>query len=95
VSAVNWSEVVQVAARRDADVVGLGDAIAAEGARVVPFTTDHAASAAALWPRTRAAGLSLADRACLALAGSYGVPALTADRAWHGADAGVAVVVVP
>jgi predicted nucleic acid-binding protein len=33
VSAVNWSEVVQVAVRRGADVVGLGDAIAAERPR--------------------------------------------------------------
>ena len=94
VSAVNWSEVVQVAARRNADVVGIGDAIAAEGTVVVPFTAAHAESAAALWPGTRAAGLSLADRACLALARRYGVPALTADRAWGDVEAGVEVVVV-
>jgi ribonuclease VapC len=94
VSAVNWSEVVQVAARRDADVVGLDDAIAAEGAAIVPFTAVHAEWAAALWPRTRAAGLSLPDRACLALATWYGVPALTADRAWGDVDTGVEVVVV-
>ena len=94
VSAVNWSEVVQVAARRGADVVGLGDAIAAEGTVVVPFTAEHAESAAELWPRTRAAGLSLADRACLALARHHGVPALTADRAWGDVQVGVEVVVV-
>lgn len=94
VSAVNWSEVVQVAARRGADVVGLGDAIAAEGMVVVPFTADHAESAAEVWPRMRAAGLSLADRACLALALRYGVPAFTADRAWGDVEVGVEVVVV-
>ena len=94
VSAVNWSEVVQVAARRNADVVGIGDAIAAEGTVVVPFTAAHAESTAALWPGTRAAGLSLADRACLVLARRYGVPALTADRAWGDVEAGVEVVVV-
>jgi ribonuclease VapC len=94
VSAVNWSEVVQVAARRDADVMGLGDAIAAEGAVVVPFTAALAEVAATLWPRTHAAGLSLGDRACLALARRYGVPALTADRAWGQVEAGVEVVVV-
>ena len=94
VSAVNWSEVVQVAARRGADVVGLGDAIAAEGMVVVPFTADHAESAAEVWPRMRAAGLSLADRACLALALRYGVPAITADRAWGDLEVGVEVVVV-
>ena len=94
VSAVNWSEVVQVAARREADVVGLVDALAAEGMVVVPFTAAHAEAVAALGPATRAAGLSLADRACLAVARSYGVPALTADRAWGGVEAGVEVVLV-
>jgi ribonuclease VapC len=94
VSAVNWSEVVQVAARRGADVIGLGDAIAAEGAVVVPFTAAHAEDAAALWRRTRAVGLSLADRACLALAQRCGVPVFTADRAWGDVEVGVEVVVV-
>lgn len=40
-------------------------------------------------PRTRGLGLSLADRACLALAIRLAVPAFTADRMW--ADAGVEV----
>lgn len=35
-----------------------------------------------LVPATRGAGLSLGDRACLALARRLGVPALTADRHW-------------
>lgn len=94
VSAVNWSEVLQVASRRGADVVGLDDAIAAEGALVIAFTSADAESAAALWPRTRTAGLSLADRACLALAQRYGVPALTADRAWRDLEVGVEIAVV-
>ena len=34
----------------------------------VTFSEDHAAQAAMLWPLIRGAGLSLADRACLALA---------------------------
>lgn len=50
----------------------------------------HAEIAAALLPVTRAAGLSLGDRLCLALALDLGAPALTCDRAWgrvsHGAD---------
>jgi PIN domain nuclease of toxin-antitoxin system len=48
----------------------------------VAFDDVHAAEVAALWPRTRRAGLSLADRACLALAIDRGLPVLTADRAW-------------
>jgi ribonuclease VapC len=33
-------------------------------------------------PKTRSAGLSLGDRACLALAVRLGTKALTADRSW-------------
>ena len=47
--------------------------------------------AASLRPATRAKGLSLGDRACLALAIERGVPALTADRAWMELDVGVDV----
>lgn len=36
----------------------------------------------ALRPLTRAKGLSLGDRSCLALARTLGLPAFTADRAW-------------
>lgn len=43
-----------------------------------------AAEAVALRDPTRAHGLSLADRACLALAVREGLPAITADRSWHG-----------
>jgi len=43
---------------------------------------DLARSAAALRPLTRDQGLSLADRCCLALAGSLDAVAVTADRPW-------------
>ncbi len=47
-----------------------------------------ALAAGHLRPATRSAGLSLADRACLALARTLRLPALTADRGWLGvADA--------
>ncbi len=47
-----------------------------------PFTADHAETAALLRARTRERGLSLADRACLALALDRGLKVVTADRAW-------------
>jgi PIN domain nuclease of toxin-antitoxin system len=49
-----------------------------------------------LLPLTRAAGLSLGDRACLALARRLALPALTAERRWADvADAaGVEVVLI-
>ena len=49
---------------------------------------------ARLRPRTRAAGLSLGDRACLALARRLSVQTLTADQAWVGAELGVDVVAI-
>lgn len=94
VSAVNWSETVQKLHQARHWVEGMGDMLRARGVLVVDFTEARAEAAAALWTRTRAAGLSLGDRACLALAAELGVPAVTADRAWAGLDVGVEVVVV-
>lgn len=39
-------------------------------------------------------GLSLGDRACLALAAELGIPALTADQTWAGLDIGVKVELI-
>jgi hypothetical protein len=55
------------------------------------FSESDAVSAADLQPATVAAGLSLGDRACLALAQRLNMPVLTADRAWT--DIGLDVVV--
>jgi ribonuclease VapC len=49
---------------------------------VVDFGSDLALSAGLMSVVTRPFGLSLGDRACLALAHSANAPALTADRAW-------------
>jgi PIN domain nuclease of toxin-antitoxin system len=40
------------------------------------------------------AGLSLGDRACLALASALGLPAITADRRWPSLALGVEVRVL-
>jgi ribonuclease VapC len=44
--------------------------------------------------RTKPAGLSLGDRACLALAAELGLPALTSDRTWAGLAVGVTIQVI-
>ncbi|MBI4898628.1 MAG: type II toxin-antitoxin system VapC family toxin [Actinobacteria bacterium] len=62
--------------------------------RAADFTAEHAREAAVLYEATRAAGLSLADRACLALAKVLGLPAVTADRQWARVDAGVEVELI-
>jgi ribonuclease VapC len=48
-----------------------------------------------LRPATRSAGLSLGDRACLALAAALGLPAVTADRSWQSVAEAVGVTVSP
>lgn len=58
---------------------------------VRPFDEDLAYDAGELRPATRARGLSLADRACLALARRLDAKALTADRAWLGLEVGVVI----
>ena len=49
---------------------------------VLPLDPTDALVIAALRPPTRVSGLSLADRACLALAIRLELPALTTDTAW-------------
>jgi PIN domain nuclease of toxin-antitoxin system len=48
----------------------------------IDFTVEHAQIAGNLVKQTRAFGLSLGDRACLALGMDLGVPVYTADRSW-------------
>lgn len=77
ISAVNLSEVLaKLAEHGQPAVVALGSIHeAAEGAlQVEQFTEDDAAQAADLRPRSKAQGLSLGDRACLALAARCNVP---------------------
>lgn len=58
---------------------------------VQPLTDADCVELARLRPMTRTLGLSLADRACLALAARLTVPVLTADRSWAEADVEVEV----
>lgn len=58
---------------------------------VEPLTEADCVEVARLRPMTRALGLSLADRACLALAKRLAVPVLTADHTWTQANLEVAV----
>lgn len=81
-SAVNWSEVSQKCAAHRVAIASARAAADAAGLQVVDLTADRAERAAELWPATRALGLSLADRACLALALELRRPTVTADRTW-------------
>lgn len=94
ISAVNLSEAIQVAQRDGRAATAATDVLSALGISIVPLGIADAIRAAELWPVTRAAGLSLADRCCLALAERLGATALTADRAWVDAGHGVPVALI-
>lgn len=91
VSVVNWAEVLSKLAEAGKDPeVAAAELRRAEGSRralsIEPLTAADCVAVARLRPVTRRQGLSLADRACLALAERLDVPALTADRKWLEAD---------
>jgi PIN domain nuclease of toxin-antitoxin system len=82
ISAVNLSEVISKHLDWGAALEDVTRALAPLPYRIQPFDTDQAALAASLRPATRAAKFSFADRACLALGLSTGLPVLTGDRKW-------------
>jgi PIN domain nuclease of toxin-antitoxin system len=93
ISAVNASEVASKLAEGGSDRDRIQDIIAALPVEVAAFDIEAALDAAILRPLTSASGLSLADRACLALAIRLGLPVLTMDSAWAGLSLPVAVTV--
>lgn len=58
---------------------------------VLPFDARHADIAASLITQTRPYGLSVGDRACLALAMALNAPVYTTDRAWAQLQVGVEI----
>jgi ribonuclease VapC len=59
-----------------------------------PFTAEHAHIAGNMVARTRAFGLSLGDRACLALGLALKAPVYTADKSWKELKLGVRIHVI-
>lgn len=92
-STVNLAEVVAKLCERGMPAGEARAAIEATGVALVDFGVDQACLSGDLRKMTRPRGLSLGDRACLALARLRDLPALTADSAWEGL-AGFDVVVI-
>lgn len=85
-SAVNYAEVIAVLSDYGVSSEQLARDFAEKNiidlVEITDFTPDLAEVAAELRQVTRSLGLSLGDRACLALAKTRNLPALTADRKW-------------
>lgn len=82
ISAVNLSEVVAKLQDRGVPDDVVEESLAELDLLVVPFDAEQALVAGRLRGATKAAGLSLGDRACLALAAVLGATAITTDKAW-------------
>jgi PIN domain nuclease of toxin-antitoxin system len=82
VSAVNIAEVQTILVRKGGIPEEAWTDALSTVREVVPFTEDHAKLSGSLVAQTAPLGLSLGDRACLALGVILSVPIYTADREW-------------
>jgi ribonuclease VapC len=82
IGAVNLAEVhTKLAERGQSGRQALAELLSV-AEEVVPFTAEHAAITGSLRASTTHLGLSLGDRACLALGIALGAEVYTAERVW-------------
>jgi ribonuclease VapC len=93
-STVNYCETLAVMTRLGRDVGRLRQGLLISGLSIVPFEARHAEVMAELERQTRSRGLSLGDRACLALGILRNETVLTADRPWADLALGVRVELI-
>jgi ribonuclease VapC len=82
IGAVNYSEVISKLVESGIDEATADGLMDTLQLTLIPFDRSQARLAGALRATTRRLGLSLGDRACLALAGTEGAIALTCERVW-------------
>jgi ribonuclease VapC len=93
ISAVNYAEVVTKLAERGATPEEIPIILEGIPLAVLPFEENDCMQVGLLRPLTKALGLSLSDRACIALGRKLNATIITADKAWKGIK-GIEVVVV-
>ncbi|CAN5478228.1 PIN domain-containing protein [soil metagenome] len=93
-STVNLSEVLGRFVRDGHNGQAVWMRLQATSIEFISFTSEQASIAAQLLPHTQPVGLSLGDRACLALALNRDIPAMTADRAWAQLSIGTVIQVI-
>jgi len=94
ISAVNLSEVITKLVETgipEPEIRQIQDYLSFE---IIPFGEMEAIETAKLRPLTRHLGLSLGDRACLALALQLGKIAVTADKAWDSLSIGMKIEII-
>jgi ribonuclease VapC len=98
-SAVNWAETLSKLSERGQGPDIVIDLLTNQGLlnnalMIAPFDADLAQQTAKLRPLTRSSGLSLGDRACLALGIQTQLPVLTSDQAWMSLNIGASVQLI-
>lgn len=95
-SVVNWAEALSKIAADGSDPQQVADSLQSNDSplQLEPLTEADCVAIARLRPLTRAHGLSLADRACLALAQRLDLPVVTADREWTNLALGIRVQLI-
>jgi PIN domain nuclease of toxin-antitoxin system len=93
-STVNLAEVVSKLAEAGMPEGTIKTVLGELGLTVIPFDEDLALRTGLLRPATRDYGLSLGDRACLALGQHLRRPVLTADRMWKTVKLGVDIQMI-
>ena len=91
VSAVNLSEAIAKLADAGLSAQRISAALEALQLAVVAFDEEQSTLAGLLRPKTKRAGLSFGDRACLALGQLRKAMVLTCDKRWSSLDLGIAV----
>jgi len=93
ISSVNVAEVISKLFERGMESDMARSLVTDTGIEVISFDLEQAQRAGALRGETRLRGLSLGDRACLALASWSGGRAVSADQAWTSvSDLGIKVM---
>jgi PIN domain nuclease of toxin-antitoxin system len=90
-SAVNLAEVFSKLAERGLSQDQADTIVYRYRLRVVPLDEELARQTGALRSATKSLGLSLGDRACLALALRERLPVVTGDKSWARLDLGVTI----
>lgn len=93
-STVNLAEVQTALVKRSVNAADAWNRAIVPVGEVLAFTEDHARVAGSLVTQTKALGLSLGDRACLALALTLKAPAYTADKSWKKLNLGIPIHII-
>ena len=94
ISTVNLAEVATYLARNSVPKETIQEVLASFPIQVVPVEESLAIETGCLYPSCKHLGLSLGDRACLALAISRKLPVLAADQVWSKLDLDIAIQIL-